>query len=149
MNRLDEDLKFIFESSGRTQNLLNIQSKIVYNTLIFDIYYKPKNSFNYLTQSSCQPSQTKNNISLSLAKLIRRQRKLVIEKKGLSKLKKHLIERNNPPEIIHHTFAKCFQPKLDKNKDIYIYIINKINLWTAEPECFQTTVRLVSAVYRL
>ena len=29
-----------------------------------------------------------------------------------------LIETNMPPEIIHNTFTKCFQPKLDKNKDL-------------------------------
>ena len=32
--------------------------------------------------------------------------------------KKHLIERNHPPQIIDYTFTKCFQPKLDKNKDL-------------------------------
>ena len=32
--------------------------------------------------------------------------------------KKHLIERNHPSEIIDYTLTKCFQPKLDKNKDL-------------------------------
>ena len=68
INSLDEDLKFIFENPSRTLNFLDIQLKIVNNTLIFDIYYKPTNSFNYLTYSSCHPSHTKNNITLSLAK---------------------------------------------------------------------------------
>ena len=36
----------------------------------------------------------------------------------LSELKKHLIERNHPPEIIDYTFTKCFQPKLNKSKDL-------------------------------
>ena len=90
---------------------------IVNNTLVFDIYYKPTNSFNYLTYRSCHPSHTKNNIALSLAKLIIN---IVTDnrEKRLSELKKHLIERNHPPETIDYTFTKCFQPNLDKNKDL-------------------------------
>ena len=61
INSLDEDLKFIFENPSRTLNFLDIQLKIVNNTLVFDIYYKPTNSLNYLTYSSCHPSHTKNN----------------------------------------------------------------------------------------
>ena len=70
INSLDEDLIFIFENTSRTLNFLNIQLKIVKNTLIFYIYYKPTNSFNYFTYSSCHPSHTNNNIALSLAKRI-------------------------------------------------------------------------------
>ena len=72
---------------------------------------------NYLTYSSCHRSHTKNNIALSLAKRIIN---IVTDKreKRLSKIKKHLIERNHPPELIDYTFAKCFQPKLDENKDL-------------------------------
>ena len=36
----------------------------------------------------------------------------------LSELKKHLIEGNHPTEITAYTFTTCFQPKLDKNKDL-------------------------------
>ena len=36
----------------------------------------------------------------------------------MSELKKHLTERNHPTETIDYTFTKCFQPKLDKNKDL-------------------------------
>ena len=94
INSLDEDLKFIFENPSRTLNFLDIQLKIVNNTLVFDIYYKPTNSFNYLTYSSCHPSHTKNNIALSLAKRIIN----IVTDNGetrLSELKKHLIERNH------------------------------------------------------
>ena len=94
-------------------NFLDIQLKTVNNTLVFDIYFKPTNSFNYLTY----PSHTKNNIALSLAKRIINIVTDIREEK-LSKLNKHLIERNHPPEIIDYTFTKCFQPKLDKNKDL-------------------------------
>ena len=117
INSLDEDLKFIFENPSRILNFLDIQLKIVSNTLVFDIYYKPTNSTNYLTYSSCYPSHTKNSIALSLAKRIIN---IVTDnrEKRLSELKKHLIERNHPPETINYTFTKCFQPKLDKNKDL-------------------------------
>ena len=98
-------------------NFLDIQLKSVSNTLVFDIYYKPTNSFSYLTYSSYHPSHTKNNIGLSLAKQIIN---IVTDnrEKRLSELKKHLIERNHPPATIDCTFIKCFQPKLDKNKDL-------------------------------
>ena len=98
-------------------NFLDIQLKIVNDALVFDIYYKPTNSFNYLTYSSCHPSHTKYNIALSLAKRIIN---IVTDtrEKRLSKLKKHLIERNHPPEIIDYTFTKCFQSKLNKSKDL-------------------------------
>ena len=43
---------------------------------------------------------------------------MIYIEKRLSELKKYLIERNHPPEIIDYTFAKCFQPKLDKTKDL-------------------------------
>ena len=117
INRLDEDLTFIFENPSRTLNFLDIQLKVVNNTLVFDIYYKPTNSFNYLIYSSCHPSDTKNNIALSLAKRIIN---IVTDNREirLSELKKHVIERNRPPETIDYTFTKCFQPKFDKNKDL-------------------------------
>ena len=115
INSLDEDLKFIFENPSRTLNFLDIQLKIVNNTLVFDIYYKPTNSLNYLTYSSCHPGHTKNNIALSLAKRIIN---IVTDSREtrLSELKKHFIERNHPPEIIDYTFIKCFQPNLNSNK---------------------------------
>ena len=102
INSLDEDLKFIFENPSRTLNFLDIQLKIVNNTLVFDIYYKPTNSFNYLSYSSCHTSHTKKIIALSLAK---RKINTVTDnrEKRLSELKKHLIERNHPlkQSIIH------------------------------------------------
>ena len=117
INSLDEDFRFIFENLSRTLNFLDIQLKIINNTLVFDIYYKPTNSFNHLTYRSCHCSHTKNYIALSLA---RRNINIVTDnkKKRLSKLKKPLTERDHPPETIDYTFSKCFQPKLEKNKDL-------------------------------
>ena len=114
-------------------NFLDIQLKIVNNTLLFDIYYKPTN----------HPTHTKNNIPLSLAKRIIN---IITDnrEKRLSELKKHLIERNHPPEIIDYTFTKCFQPKLDKNKDLEKIILTRTfirglgNIRSNElKECFQ------------
>ena len=51
-------------------NLLHIFILIVEKDLVFDIHYKPTDSFNYLTYTTCHPPHTKNNISLSLAKRI-------------------------------------------------------------------------------
>ena len=39
--------------------------------------------------------------------------------------KKHLIERNQPPEMIDYTFTRCFQPKQDKNKDFVKIIFTR------------------------
>ena len=99
INSLNEDLKFFFENRSRTLIFLDIQLKIINNTLVFDIYYKLTNSFNYLTYSSCHASHTKNNIALSLAKRIIN---IVTDNREtrLSELKKHLLERNPSPEII-------------------------------------------------
>ena len=92
MNSLDEDLKFIFENPSRILNFLDIQLKVVKNTLVFEIHYKPTNYFNYLTNSSCHPSHTKKNIVLSLAKRIIN---IVTDNRGkiLSEIKKHLIKK--------------------------------------------------------
>ena len=103
-------------------NFLDIELKIVNNTLVFDVFYSPTNYFNCLTFSSCYPSHAKNNIGLSLAKRII----YIVTNNGensFSELKRHLIERNHPPEIIDYT--KCFRPKLDKNKDLWKIIFTR------------------------
>ena len=70
INNFDPDLKFIFENPSKSLNFLDINLQLVENYLVFYIYYKPVNSLNYLTETSCHPPHTKNNISLSLAKRI-------------------------------------------------------------------------------
>ena len=70
INELDPDLKFIFEKLTTDINFSDINIKIVDNLLHFDIYNKSTSSFSYLKYNSCHPSHTKNNISLSLARLI-------------------------------------------------------------------------------
>ena len=68
INNLDPDLKFIFENPSKSLNFLDINIRIVENNLVFDIHYKPTNSFNYLTYTSCHPPHTKSNISTNLSR---------------------------------------------------------------------------------
>ena len=70
INNFDPDLKFIFENPSKSLNFFDINLQVVENILVFYIYYKPTDPFNYLTYTSCHPPHTKNNISLSLAKRI-------------------------------------------------------------------------------
>ena len=98
INELDPDLKIIFEKFTTDINLLDINIKIVENQLHFDIYHKPTNSFSYLKCNSCNPSHTKNNISLSLARRIIR---IVTENRdyNLEELRQNLLKRNHPEKI--------------------------------------------------
>ena len=70
VNNLNPDLKFIFENPSKSLNFLHINIRIVENNLVFDIHYKPTNSFNYLTYTSCHSPHTKNNVPLSLGKCV-------------------------------------------------------------------------------
>ena len=122
INNLDTDLKFIFENPSKSLNFLDINIRIVENNLVFDIHYKPTNSFNYLTYTSCHPPHTKNNISLSLAKRIvsivtyNRENRLM-------ELKEHLLDRKHPQYIIDYSFTKIFQPKFQtENNDSMTFI---------------------------
>ena len=58
INNLETDLKFIFENPSKSLNFLDINIRIVENNLAFDIHYKPTNSINYLTYTSCHPPHT-------------------------------------------------------------------------------------------
>ena len=76
---------------------MNLQ--IVEYNLVFNIYYKPTNSFNYLTYTSCHPPHTKNNISLSLAKRI-----VAIvtnnRENRFKELKEQLLDKKHPQHTI-------------------------------------------------
>ena len=99
INNLDPDLKFIFENLSKSLNLLDMNLQIVEYNLVFNIYYKPTNSFNYLTYTSCHPPHTKNNISLSLAKRI-----VAIvtnnRENWFKELKEQLLDKKHPQHII-------------------------------------------------
>ena len=123
---LDPDLKFVFKNSSKSLNFLDINIPIVENILVFDIHYKPTNSFNYLTYTSCHPPHTKNNISLSLAK------RVVIIVTGnrenqLKELKEHLLDRKHPQHIIGYSFTKMFQPKFQTENNDRITFIRTYN----------------------
>ena len=99
INNLDPDLKFIFENLSKSLNLLDMNLQIVEYNLVFNIYYKPTNSFNYLTYTSCYPPHTKNNISLSLAKRI-----VAIvtnnRENWFKELKEQLLDKKHPQHTI-------------------------------------------------
>ena len=110
INNLDPDLKSIFENLYKSLNLLDINVRIVENNLVFDIYYKPNNSFNYLTCSSFYPPHTKNNILLSLAKRIV-SIVMIYREQQLKRQKEHLLERKHPQHIIDYiVLQKYFSP---------------------------------------
>ena len=106
INNFDPELKFIFENPSKSLNFLHINISIVENNLVFDIHFKPGNSFNCLTYGSCHPPHPKNNISLSLAK---RVISIVTNNKEnrLKELKEYLL----PQHVIDYSFTKIFQPK--------------------------------------
>ena len=67
-NNLDPDLKFTFENPSKSLNFLDNNIRIVKSNLVFDIHYKPTNSFNYLTYTSCHPPHTDRNTSTNLSR---------------------------------------------------------------------------------
>ena len=110
INNLDPDLKFIFENLYKSLNLLDITVRIVENNLVFDIYCKPNNSFNYLIYSSFYPPHTKNIILLSLAKRIV-SIVMIYREQQLKRQKEHLLERKHPQHIIDYiVLQKYFSP---------------------------------------
>ena len=126
INNLDRDLKFLSENPSKSLNFLDINVRIVEKNIVFDIHYKPTNSFNYLTYTSCHPPHTKNNISLSLAKRIV---SIVTSKREnrLKELKEHLLDRRRPQYIIDYSFTKIFQPKFQTENDISIRFVRTYN----------------------
>ena len=98
-------------------NFLDINIKIIHNQLHFDIYHKPNNSFSYLQYNSCHPSNTKNNILLSLARHIIR---IVTDNR---ELRQNLLKKNHPEKILNYSFTKSFQPKnnTEENKEIITF----------------------------
>ena len=126
INNLDPNLKLIFENPSTSLNFLDINIQIVENSLVFNIHYKPTNSFNYLTYINCHPPHTKNNISLSLAKHIV---SIVTNNREnrLKKLKEHLLDRKHPQHIIDYSFTKIFQRKFQTENNDSITFIRTYN----------------------
>ena len=126
INNLAPDLKFIFENPSKSLNFLDINIQIVENNLVFDIHYKPTNSFNYLIYKSCHPPHTKDNILLSLAKRIV---SIVTNNREnqLKELKEHLLDKKHSQHIIDYSFTKIFQPKFQSENNDSITFIRTYN----------------------
>ena len=125
-NNLNPDLKFIFENPSKSLNFFDVNLQIVENNLVFDIHYKPSNSFNYLTYRSCHPPHANNDISLSLATRIV---SIVTNNREnqLKKLKEHLLDRRRQQHIIDYSFTKIFQPKFQTENNGNITFIRTYN----------------------
>ena len=112
LNNLDPDLRFILDQIARSVHYLDVQPSIVNKELLFDMFYKPTNSFTYLKYSSCHPRHTRNNIAGSLA---RRIIQLVSTEEGrqqrLDDLSVHLQQRGHTEENINMAFLKVMQPR--------------------------------------
>ena len=126
INTLQPDLKLLFQNPSKFLNFLDINLQIVENSLVFDIYNKPTNSFNYLTYTSYHPLNTKNKTSLSLARCIFN---IVTNNRGnwLKNLKEYLLDRKHPQHIIGYSFAKIFQPKFQTENNDNITFIRTCN----------------------
>ena len=126
INNLDSGLKLIFKNPSRYLSFLDINIRIVENSLVFDIDYIPTNTFSYLTFTSRHPSHIKNNISLSLANRIV---SIVTNIGGdrLKELKEHLLDRKHPQYIIYYSFTKIFQPKFQTENSNSITFIRTCN----------------------
>ena len=90
IHNFGSDLKFIFENPSKSLHFLDINIRIVENNLVFDIHYKPTNSFHYLTYTSFHPPHTKKNIS----SLEKRVVSIVTNNREdqLNELKEHLLD---------------------------------------------------------
>ena len=115
---------FVFSWSKLISYLSSIQ--IVENNLIFDIYYNLTNSFNCLVYTSCHPQNTKNKISLSLAK---RTVSIVNNNKEnrLKELKEHLLDRKHPQHVIGYSFTEIYQPKFQNENNDNITFVRTCN----------------------
>ena len=115
---------FVFSWSKLLSYLFSIQ--IVENNLVFDICYNLTNPFNCLVYASCHPQNTKNKISLSLAK---RTVSIVNNNKEnrLKELKEHLLDRKYPQHIIGYSFTEIYQPKFQTENNDNITFIRTYN----------------------
>ena len=109
LNGLDEDLEFLMDGLAAHVNFLDLNITIVNGKLVYDMYYKPTNSFNFLKYTSSHPKHTKDNIALSLGRRIVR---IVSQERNtrLAELKDRLLQRNYPEPVIDSAFSKLFQP---------------------------------------
>ena len=115
-----------FQKPCKSLNFLGINIRIVENNLVFDIHYKPTNSFNYLSYTNCHRTHTKNNILLLLAKRIVSIVTNNRENRS-KKLKEHLLDRKHPQRITEDSFTKTFSPNVQTENNDSITFIKTYN----------------------
>ena len=117
LNSLDPDIKFIMDEIKDVSNYMDMTATVVEDMVVFDIYYKPTNSFNYLKYTSCHPKHTKNNIALSLGRRIIKLCSSENHEKNLTNLRSHLINCDHPADVVDETLAKLFSPPPPNTKE--------------------------------
>ena len=111
MNSLDRDLKYTLDDPSSIANYLDLTITASDKKLIFDIYHKPTNAFNYLKYTSCHPKHTKQNIALALGRRIVRICSTDNNReKNLDELKVNLIKCDHPENVIDEALSKLFSP---------------------------------------
>ena len=108
LNSLDPDVKFLLDAIRNASNYLDLTVSKKERQLVFNIYHKPTNSFNYLKYTSCHPLHTKKNIALSLGRRIIKLCSAENHQKNLQELKDHLVKCDHPPNVIDEAFNKLF-----------------------------------------
>ena len=121
INSLDSDITFEMNEIATSADFLDITIKTEEDRLLFNVYHKPTNAFNYLKFTSCHPKHTKENIALSLG---RRIVKICTENRSsqLADLRTHLIKCEHPDAVIDDAFEKIMSPmEKAKNQDCIVF----------------------------
>ena len=127
LNSLDPDIKFLLDAIRDASNYLDVMVTMVDGRLVFDIYHKPTNSFNYLKYTSCHPVHTKKNIALSLGRRIIKLCSVEHHQKNLQELKYHLVKCDHPPSVIDDAFSKLFTAPPPKETEDCIPFVHTYN----------------------
>ena len=111
LNSLDPDIKYVLDNFMLYfSNYLDLKIKTVGDRLVFDIYVKLTNSFNYLKYTSCHPKHTKNNIALSLGRRIIKLCSAQHHEKNIKDLRSHLVRCDFPDNVIDDALEKLYSP---------------------------------------
>ena len=102
------------------------------NSVETDIYYKPRNTHNYLPYDSAHPDHTKNNIPCNLAKIIivfvPNHEKIII---SLDELRQFLKVSKYPELVISRSIineksqGSATKPK--RNKNVILFVTTATN----------------------
>ena len=121
LHALLNSFKYIMDNIQALANYLDMTVSVVGDTLSFDIYHKPTNSFNYLKYTSCHPKHTKQNIALSLGRRIIKLCSSNNHQKNLDALKLNLIKCDHPISVIEDALLKLYSPSSKpKDQDLII-----------------------------